>query len=211
MTAPTFRVRYEHPKTGERSEAVARELSLGGMFVATASPIDAGALLAIDIDLGGKSVSVDARVLEREPGGMRVVFLDLPPDVAATLSAAVTPTSQRTVLGVGGATMKSTTPGLAAPEEARRDAKPAAKVVVEETPRESSAAPPPPPKSGGAGKWLFLLLLAGGAAAAYVYRDPLRREVERAIGPEPAPARTPVASVQPAPTIEAGVDAGAKK
>lgn len=206
--AQTFRVRYEHPKTGERSEAVARELSLGGMFVATASPLDEGALLAMEIDLGGKNVSVDARVLRSEPDGMRVVFLDLPEDVAATLSAAVTPASQRTVLGVGGATMTSTTPGIAAPPEARPEPKPEPKpkLTVEEKRRESSA-PPPPPKSGGAGKWFFLLLLAGGAAAAYVYRDPLRREIDKAVGPEPAQAPTPVASVQPTPIVEAGVDA----
>lgn len=228
MSAQTFRVRYEHPKTGERSDAVARELSLGGMFVATASPIEEGALLAIEIDLGGKNVSVDARVLRTEPDGMRLVFLDLPEDVAATLSAAVTPASQRTVLGVGGATMTSTTPGLAtpaeartpkavpsvntttpgiaAPAEARPEPKAKPKTAAEETRRESSA-PPPPPKSGGAGKWFFLLLLAGGAAAAYVYRDPLRREIEKAIGPEPSPAPTPAASVQPTPIVEAGVDA----
>lgn len=206
MSAQTFRVRYEHPKTGERSDAVARELSLGGMFVATASPIEEGALLAIDIDLGGKNVSVDARVLRAEPDGMRVVFLDLPEDVAATLSAAVTPASQRTVLGVGGATMTSTTPGIAAPAEARPEPKAKPKTADEETRRESSA-PPPPPKSGGAGKWFFLLLLAGGVAAAYVYRDPLRREIEKAIGPEPSPVPTPAASVQPTPIVEAGVDA----
>lgn len=185
-----------------RSEAVARELSLGGMFVATASPIEEGALLAIEIDLGGKSVSVDARVLRAERDGMAVRFIDLPDDVAATLSAAITPTSGRTVLGVGGATITKTTPGLpAAPPEPE----PKPKAAVEEERRESSA-PPPPPKSGGAGKWIFLLLLAAGAAAAYVYRDPLRREIEKAIGPEPSPAPTPVASVQPTPIVEAGVE-----
>lgn len=232
MSSPkTFAVSYEEPAAGRRTTAIARELSLGGMFVVTDSPPDEGTLLAVELDLEGIKVSVDARVLRREPDGMAVVFIDLPDDVAATLSAAVTPASARTILGVGSGNIKATTPGIAVPpsdprvpvavpsittttpgivsppsrEEPKR--KPPAKPEVEEPQRESSV---PPPKSGGAGRWLLLLLLAGAGAAAYVYRAPLLRELESAFGPAPKLENPDAAVAAPTAVAVTVVDATAE-
>ena len=229
----TFPVRFELPAAGTQTNAIARDVSLGGMFVVTESPADEGTLLLIELDLEGVKVSVDARVLRREADGMAVAFIDLPDDVATILSAAVTPTSSRTILGVGSGSLKATTPGVAVPpsdpharvavpsvntttpgiaapkiEKRAPVEKPKPKVTAkavepEEKARESSV--PPPPKSGGGGRWLLFLLLCGGGVAAYLYREPLRREIENALGPNaPAPAPTPTV----APSIDASaVDA----
>lgn len=236
--APTFPVRFELPASGTRTSATARDVSLGGMFVVTSSPASEGALLVVEIDLEGVKVSVDARVLRRDADGMQVVFIDLPDDVAAILSAAVTPTSARTILGVGSTnikattpgiavppapvdvpSVKATTPGIAAPAEAKKAAakitKPTSKSKSKDdekwerkevgdaddrAKRASSTPPPPPPKSGSGGLWFFLLLLIGAGAAAYVYREPLKRQIDDAMGP--APTATPAA---PAPSVTASM------
>jgi hypothetical protein len=242
-TTKTFPVRFEQPVAGTHTNATARDVSLGGMFVATDSPPDEGTLLVIELDLEGIKVTVDARVLRREADGMAVAFIDLPDDVAATLSAAVTPASARTVLGIGSGNVKTTTPGVAVPpseprvpvsvpsintttpgiaspaaardpEKAKPTPKPKPKpksATKKEEPKEPEPEPDAP-KRGSGGRWFFLVLLAGAGAAAYVYREPLRREIDSALGPAPTIAPTSSSlpesgAATPAPTIDAAIDA----
>lgn len=121
----TVRARYLDPKKGARTETNARELSLGGMFVETNAPLDVGALLTIDVEAAGEKVTLDARVISvrakpegEKPAGMGVRFLDLPPDVAASLMKVVAAGAPRdkTILGVGGPAKHSTKPGVAPPQ-----------------------------------------------------------------------------------------------
>lgn len=114
------RARYLDPKKGARTEATARDLGLGGMFIETETPLDDGALVTVDIEADGQKVTVDARVISvrvkaegDKPAGMSVRFLDLPPDVAAALMKVLRASQPRekTILGVGGPTARVTAPG----------------------------------------------------------------------------------------------------
>ncbi len=133
-----LRVRFEHPSGGERAEAIAWDASLGGLFLETKMVLEEGALVALEIETATSKVSVDARVLwkrdeaqdENHPSGMAVRFLDLTDEVKIALTNAILGKEERTILGVGGATIESTTPGI------KPDAGP--------TPRETQIGVAPP-------------------------------------------------------------------
>ena len=104
-----LRVSYEHASEGTRQSASGSDLSLGGIFIETASALPVGALLGLDIESGTTKVSLDARVLSRRadeadrPGGFAVRFLDLPNDAAASLHFIMSTRAPRkgTMLGLG--------------------------------------------------------------------------------------------------------------
>jgi hypothetical protein len=135
-----LRIRFEHPSGGERAEATAWDASLGGMFLETSVLLDEGALVALDIETAQAKVSVDARVLWKRaiaegpdhPQGISVRFLDLTDEVKAALTNAIIGGGERTILGVGGATIDTTTPGVVG---AKKDA---------EAPRQTQLGVAPP-------------------------------------------------------------------
>ena len=102
---------YERASGGGRSQAFVRDASLGGLFIETAAPFDAGTLVSIELTSpSGAKIAVDGRVMsvQREDhgdlkAGMSVRFLDLPDGAASTLGPmfqASRPPA-RTYLGVG--------------------------------------------------------------------------------------------------------------
>jgi hypothetical protein len=109
--ARKLEVVYERAAGGSRTQAGVRDASLGGLFIETPSPFDAGTLVSIEFTSpsGGK-VNVDARVISVQKAdqgdhkaGMAVRFLDLPDGAAGTLGPmfqASRPPA-RTYLGVG--------------------------------------------------------------------------------------------------------------
>jgi hypothetical protein len=139
-------VRYERAAGGDAGEGVARETTLAGTFIETATPLEAGALLALELVCGDTKVTIDARVTSSRklaegpdaPAGMAIRFLELPDDVqgelrrilAASLprektvlgvggAAPVPPPAEKTILGVGGPPAESTQLGLGAPTPAQ--------------------------------------------------------------------------------------------
>lgn len=95
-------VSYEAGSSGKTS-AVARDVSLGGLFVETKRPLAVGALLTVEIDEGRTKVVLDGRVISKTDAGMTVAFLDLPSSTAATLQSILAKhrPPQRTRIGVG--------------------------------------------------------------------------------------------------------------
>lgn len=91
--------------------SLARDMTLGGLFIETVDPIIVGTLLTVEMSAGTKKVALDARVFyvrpqakgPHEPAGMAVRFLDLPVGTLSDLTSIVEhfrPPS-RTVLGIG--------------------------------------------------------------------------------------------------------------
>ena len=102
-------VKYERAAGGDAGEGPARDASLGGLFVETASPIETGTLLALEVVAGDTKITIDARVVSTRkvaegpnaPAGMAVRFLELPDEVQGELRrilAASVP-REKTVLG----------------------------------------------------------------------------------------------------------------
>ncbi|MBX3191575.1 MAG: PilZ domain-containing protein [Labilithrix sp.] len=101
--ASELRVTYEKASGGDRRSGAGADLSLGGLFIETAETLPVGSLLSLEIESGSTKVAVDARVLAHKSGGMSVSFIDLPNDVASTLSFIVATRTKRkgTMLGLG--------------------------------------------------------------------------------------------------------------
>lgn len=151
-----LRVSYEHASEGTRQSASGSDLSLGGIFIETASALPVGALLSLEIESGTTKVSLDGRVLSRRadeadrPGGFAVRFLDLPNDAAASLHFIMSTRAPRkgTMLGLGEAEddipAYESSPRLpAASEPFAKD--PAVPVVSPPSPVNASLASPPSP------------------------------------------------------------------
>src|SRR4051812_38653939 len=104
-------VTYEGVTSGISTGAVARDATLGGLFIETAQPLPSGALLTLEITAGQTKVVLDGRVISRRvkregrdrPAGMAVSFLDLPESAVAPLQSILAQhrAPERTRLGVG--------------------------------------------------------------------------------------------------------------
>jgi hypothetical protein len=130
-------VQWERAEGGERKAAVARDASLGGLFIETDKPLEEGALLSVEIADGGDKVVLEARVLTSQADGMAVRFIDLPEDVAGTLRRILArklprentvmgigmepptppPSHGETIPGVTATNREATVPGIAPPPE----------------------------------------------------------------------------------------------
>jgi hypothetical protein len=104
-------ISYEAASSGSPTTAVARDASLGGLFIETKNPLPIGALLTVELMSVGQPLTLEARVfLTRDasegperPAGMAVRFLDLPSGMLPKLQAVfehVRPPA-RTTLGIG--------------------------------------------------------------------------------------------------------------
>jgi PilZ domain len=104
-------IAYEGVSSGISTGAVARDATLGGLFIETKQPLPLGALLTIEITAGQTKVVLDGRVISRRvkrdgpdrPVGMAVSFLDLPESAVAPLQSILARhrAPERTRLGVG--------------------------------------------------------------------------------------------------------------
>jgi hypothetical protein len=93
---PRLLVMFERGATGgDRSQAIASEISLGGLFIETKTPMPNGTLLTIEISSGHDNVTLEGRVFSTRttqegpklPPGMAVRFLDLPMAAVAKLTS----------------------------------------------------------------------------------------------------------------------------
>ncbi len=93
---PRLLVTFERATGGDRSQAIASEISLGGLFIETKTPMAVGTLLTVEISSGHTDmVTLEGRVFStrakdegpKAPAGMAVRFLDLPMAAVAKLTA----------------------------------------------------------------------------------------------------------------------------
>jgi hypothetical protein len=182
-----IRVSYE-ATNGTRETTTVSELSLGGVFVETQlkSP-KVGSLVALDIESGSTKVSIDGRVLAHKPNGFSVGFIDLPNDVASSLSFILATKVKR----------RGTQLGLGEAEEgvAKYVSEPRLPVAP---PSSGAAAVPPPP---GPVKPVAAAP-AEPVVDAYAPRHPTPRIMAAAPISQPGPSVTPYGA-PPAPISSA--------
>lgn len=182
---PRIKVSYGLAAEGGSSEAFARDLSLGGVFVETAAKAPAeGALIALVIEHGSTRVEVDGRVLTIGKEGFALRFIDLPNDAAASLHSILAATVPR----------KGTTLGLGEPEDGVAKYESAAQLPASKPHPEVEVEPAPAPAKKPSS--------ARMPVAAKAERSSVREML--AAGPPPGPPPPPVEilsrPIEPLPT-----------